>query len=315
MDKVIKDFKDFIYASKSELTKVEPLYFSNFDSLKLVKRGKVRDIYEIDDSLLIVSTDRISAFDVILPTPIPLKGMILNILSYFWFKQLEHIVENHLISVDPDDYPYECRKYADRLRFRSMLVRKMNVYKIECIVRGYLAGSGYEEYKRTSSICGIKLPEGLKMSSKLPEPIFTPSTKSESGHDQNISLDEAKEIVGEDILKIKENSIRIFEFASNYLDKRGIILCDTKFEFGFDKDRECVLVDEVLTPDSSRFWFKELYEEGKPQESYDKQFVRDYLKSLVWNKTYPAPNLPSEIVLGTLERYITILEKTVFSNL
>ncbi len=311
MNKVLDNFKEFLKASKEKIDDVKALYFSNFDSLKLVKRGKVRDIYEVDGNLLIVSTDRISAFDVILPTPIPLKGMVLNMISYFWFEKLKSILPNHVISVDPEEYPKECKKYIDDLMFRSMLVRKVEVYKLECIVRGYLAGSAYEEYKNTSSVCNIKLPQGLKLSSKLPEPIFTPSTKADVGHDQNISFDEAKEIVGDVLFEIKNKSLEIFNFASSYLYEKGIILCDTKFEFGFSDQDKVILIDEVLTPDSSRFWFKEFYKEGISQESYDKQFIRDYLKTLVWNKTYPAPVLPKNIVNETVNRYITIFEKIV----
>ncbi len=311
MSRIVREFKEFLSNISSDELYSSSLYFTNFDSIKLLKRGKVRDIYDVGDYLLIVSTDRISAFDVILPTPIPLKGMILNMISYFWFDRLKNIVPNHIVSVDPDEYPSECKRYKDYLRYRSMLVKKMNVYKVECIVRGYLAGSAYEEYKKTSSVCGISLPQGLKMSSKLPEPIFTPSTKAEVGHDQNITLQEAQNIVGNVIHKIKEKSIEIFKFASNYLDNKGIILCDTKFEFGYDDESDVVLIDEVLTPDSSRFWFKENYVEGKQQESYDKQFVRDYLKTLTWDKTYPAPDLPKHIVEGTLNRYLTILNLVV----
>lgn len=311
MDKIIKEFIDFVGETKKNFDKVEPLYFTNFESIKLLKRGKVRDIYDLGDRLLIVSTDRISAFDVILPTPIPMKGMILNMISYFWFGLLKDIIGNHVFAVDVNEYPSECRRYKDDLMFRSMIVKKLNVYKVECIVRGYLAGSGYEEYKKLSSICGIQLPQGLKMSSKLPAPIFTPSTKSDVGHDQNITLEQAREIVGDVIYKIKDKSLEIFKFASDYLEKKGILLCDTKFEFGYDEGEELVLIDEVLTPDSSRFWFKEFYQEGKPQESYDKQYVRDYLKTLVWDRTYPAPDLPYEVVKGTFDRYFTIFSRIV----
>ncbi|MCS7299393.1 MAG: phosphoribosylaminoimidazolesuccinocarboxamide synthase [Spirochaetia bacterium] len=305
----VYNFRKFLEENLSNLKEVKPLYFTNFNKLKLLKRGKVRDIYEIGDYLLIVSTDRISAFDVILPTPIPLKGMILNMMSYFWFDKFKDLVENHVVSVNPEDYPEECREYLNLLRYRSMLVRKMNVYKIECIVRGYLAGSGYEEYIKNNSICGIKLPEGLKMSSKLPEPIFTPSTKSDVGHDINISIDQAREIVGDMIQEIRHKSIEIFKIASENLESKGILLCDTKFEFGFDKKSKLVLIDEVLTPDSSRFWLKETYREGVPQESHDKQFVRDYLKTLVWDKSYPGPDLPENIVFETAKRYISIFLK------
>lgn len=309
MNMELHKFKKFLEENSSKLSSVKPLYFTNFSKLKLLKRGKVRDIYEVGDYLLIVSTDRISAFDVILPTPIPLKGMVLNMISYFWFEKLRDIVENHVVSIDPEEYPEECKEYSNILRYRSMLVRKMNVYKIECIVRGYLAGSGYEEYLRSSSICGIKLPEGLKISSKLPQPIFTPSTKSDVGHDINISISQAREIVGDVVDQIQSKSLEIFKTASDVLEKKGILLCDTKFEFGFDEKSKVVLVDEVLTPNSSRFWLKEAYKEGVPQESYDKQFVRDYLKTLAWDKSYPGPDLPEDIVLETAKRYISIFLK------
>ncbi|MGC8766174.1 MAG: phosphoribosylaminoimidazolesuccinocarboxamide synthase [Brevinematia bacterium] len=311
MNKLIKEFLDFLEISIKRLNSFKPLYFSNFENLKLLKRGKVRDIYDLGDALLLVSTDRISAFDVILPTPIPFKGMILNMISYFWFDYFKKLLPNHLITANVDEFPSECGRYKEELRFRSMLVRKLNIYGIECIVRGYLAGSGYEEYKKSKSICGITLPEGLVMSSKLPQPIFTPSTKQDIGHDENITFDEAKNVVGDVIYKIRDFSIGIFNSASKYLEERGIILCDTKFEFGYSQSEDVVLVDEVLTPDSSRFWFKELYQEGKPQESYDKQFVRDYLKTLNWNKTYPGPDLPDWVVRNTLDRYATIFKKIV----
>ena len=307
---LIKDFKDFI--ESEEAKKTPTIYFTNFSDLNLVKRGKVRDIYEVDGNLLIVSTDRISAFDVILPTPIPLKGMVLNMLSYFWFEKLKDTVKNAVITADVDEYPSVCKKYKDQLLFRSILVKKANVYKVECIVRGYLAGSGYEEYQKSKTVCGIPLPDGLKMSSKLPEPIFTPSTKEDIGHDRNITLEEAEKIVGSIIHKIKEKSIDIFKKGSEFLETKGIILADTKFEFGYTNEDELLLIDEVLTPDSSRFWFKELYKEGEPQESYDKQFVRDYLKTLKWNKTYPGPDLPKDIVDKTSERYVKIAKLIMY---
>ncbi|MCX8029554.1 MAG: phosphoribosylaminoimidazolesuccinocarboxamide synthase [Brevinematales bacterium] len=312
MEKILFEFNEFLSDKIKNINDYNIFYFSDFDGMKLVKRGKVRDIYEVGDYLLIVSTDRISAFDVILPTPIPYKGMILNMLSYFWFRKFDKVIPNHVVSIIPEEYPSVCKPYAEMLKYRSMLVKKMKVYQIECIIRGYLAGSGYEEYTKTGSICGIELPKGLKISSKLPKPIFTPSTKSDIGHDININIEEARKIVGDIIDDIQSKSLEIFKIASNYLESKGIILCDTKFEFGFDNQNKIVLVDEVLTPDSSRFWNKDTYQEGKHQESYDKQFVRDYLKTLNWNKTYPAPILPKNIVEETLKRYYEIFRRIVF---
>ncbi len=283
---------------------------TDFSGLKLVKRGKVRDIYDLGDYLLIVSTDRISAFDVIMNDPIPDKGKILNQMSVFWFNLLESVVKNHLVSWTPDKYPAECIPYKKELEGRSMLVKKAVPLKIECIVRGYLAGSGWKEYKQKGSICGIKLPPGLREADRLPQPIFTPSTKAEEGmHDENISFEEAKRIVGDEIAeKVKDLSIKIYEIARDLAEKRGIIIADTKFEFGIYKD-EIILIDEVLTPDSSRFWPAEEYEPGKAQKSFDKQFLRDYLESIGWNKTPPAPKLPDEIIEKTRQRYLEAFKR------
>ncbi len=306
--KIIEELKDFIYTYEKQLDKVQRISETNFDNLKLVKRGKVRDIYEVEGNYLIVSTDRISAFDVVLPNPIPLKGIVLNMISYYWFEFFKNDIQNHLISADVDEYPEICKPYKDHLRFRSVLVKKQNVYPVECIVRGYLAGSGYEEYKKSRTVCGIQLPEGLTVSSKLPEPIFTPSTKAEVGHDENITLEKAREIVGDVIDTIKDKSIYLYKKASEHMLEKGIIIADTKFEFGYSNYREITLIDEVLTPDSSRFWYKETYKEGVPQESYDKQYVRDYLKSVNWDKKPPAPELPEEVIINTSYKYLHIMK-------
>lgn len=283
----------------------EGVFITDLSALKLIKRGKVRDIYEVDGYLLIVATDRISAFDIVMNDPIPDRGKILTQMSLFWFKLLESIVDNHVIASDPDNYPEICRPYKQELSGRSMLVKKATPFKIECIVRGYLAGSGWKEYKEKGSICGISLPSGLRESERLPEPIFTPSTKAEDGmHDENITFDEAKRIVGEEIAeKIKELSLRIYEFGRKIAEDKGIIIADTKLEFGI-WDGKIILIDEVLTPDSSRFWPMEEYEPGRPQKSFDKQFLRDYLDSIGWSKTPPPPKLPPEIIQKTRERYL-----------
>lgn len=283
---------------------------TNFSGLKFVKRGKVRDIYEVGDYLLIVSTDRISAFDVIMNQGIPYKGIILTKISEFWFKFVEDIIPNHLVTTNVDEFPPECKPYADDLHGRSMLVKKTEVIPIESVVRGYITGSGMADYKATGSICGIKLPEGLVESEKLSEPIFTPATKEELGaHDQNISEEEAKKIVGADTIEfMKSKTIAIYKKAYEYALKKGIIIADTKMEFGKYKG-EIILIDELLTPDSSRFWPADKYEKGKVQESFDKQFLRNYLISINFNRQPPAPDLPEEIILKTSEKYLEALEK------
>ncbi len=276
---------------------------TNFETLGAPKQGKVRDIYDLGDHLLIVATDRLSAFDVVLPTGIEDKGKVLTKLSLFWFRQMEDIIPNHIIETDVDRYPANLRKYADGLRDRSMLVRKAKVLPVECVVRGYLAGSGWNEYRKSGTVCGIRLPEGLKESSKLEEPVFTPSTKAEEGHDLNISFEEAVKIIGDDYArKVRDTSIAIYEKARAIGEKRGIIVADTKFEFGVIEGN-VLLIDEVLTPDSSRFWSLRDYAPGKSQDSYDKQIVRDYLNTLDWPKTYPGPELPPEVAKKTSERY------------
>ena len=276
---------------------------TNFDTLGAPKKGKVRDIYDLDGQLLIVATDRLSAFDVVLPTGIEDKGKVLTKLSLFWFRQMEDVIPNHIIETDADKYPPALRRYAEVLRDRSMLVRKAKVLPVECVVRGYLAGSGWNEYKKSGTVCGIKLPPGLKESSKLEKPIFTPSTKAQEGHDLNISFEEAAKIIGDDYArKLRDASIAIYEKARDMAEKRGIIVADTKFEFGVIEG-SVILVDEVLTPDSSRFWSIKDYAPGKSQDSYDKQIVRDYLNTLDWGKTYPGPELPPEVAKRTSERY------------
>jgi len=284
---------------------------SQFEGLKLLKRGKVRDVYEVDDSrLLIVASDRMSAFDVVMDDPIPDKGRILTTLSLFWFEQLGALVENHVITSDPSKYPTPCRKYKKDLEGRSMLVQKASPLAVECIVRGYLSGSGLAEYRSTGAICGIPLPKGLPESAKLPQPIFTPSTKAEAGtHDENISFERVVEILGEKRAgEIRNLSLRIYEFGRDLAAKKGIIIADTKFEFGLKDDR-IILIDEVLTPDSSRFWPVDTYRPGGPQASFDKQYLRDYLNSLDWPKEPPPPRLPAEIITKTRDRYLEALER------
>jgi phosphoribosylaminoimidazole-succinocarboxamide synthase len=283
---------------------------TDFEGINLVKRGKVRDIYEIGDQLLIVASDRMSAFDVVMADPIPDKGKILTNISLFWFKQLESIVENHLISSNPVEYPENCQKHTKALEGRSMLVKKANPLPVECIVRGYLSGSGWKDYLSNGGICGISLPEGLKESQKLPEPIFTPSTKAEDGmHDENITFEEAVRLMGEETAKKVQNlSLQIYEFGRALAAEKGIIVADTKFEFGIKDDR-LILIDEVLTPDSSRFWPMDSYRPGGPQKSFDKQFLRDYLLEIKWPKKPPPPELPSEIIEKTRAKYLEALER------
>lgn len=277
---------------------------TDFKGLKLYKRGKVRDVYELGDRLLIVSTDRISCFDVVLPTAIPYKGLVLNQISKFWFDFTKDIISNHLITADVKSYPDPLKEYVSFLDGRSMLVKKSKALKIECIVRGYLSGSAWKEYKTNNSVCGQKLPSRLKESQEFPEPIFTPSTKSDVGHDINISEEEASKIVGCSIFnEVKAKSIAIYKKARDYALSCGIIIADTKFEFGVSAD-EIILIDEVLTPDSSRFWPLDSYTIGKSQDSFDKQFVRDYLETIGWDKFPPAPNLPTEVVKKTTQKYL-----------
>jgi len=285
---------------------------TDFEGVKPPARGKVRDIYDLGDRLILVASDRISAFDVVLPEGIPGKGRVLNTISVYWFGQTADIVPNHLISTDIDDYPAEFRKYREVLEGRSMLVRKTKPLPVECIVRGYVAGSGWKEYRSGGSICGIPLPPGLLESSRLDTPIFTPSTKAEAGtHDENISFEKAAAILGKGLAeKVREVSIALYSRASCIAEKKGIIIADTKFEFGMDeKSGELVLIDEALTPDSSRFWPMDEYRPGGPQKSFDKQFVRDYLESFDWDKKPPAPSLPPDVVRRTSEKYKEALER------
>ena len=276
----------------------------DLEGIRKVNQGKVRDIFEWEEQLLMVATDRISAFDVVLPTVIPNKGKVLTQLSEFWFDRLKDTVENHLIAANWKDFPKQLESYREQLEGRSMLVRKCQPLPIECVVRGYLAGSGWKEYQESETICGIKLPSGLGESDKLEEPIFTPATKAATGHDENIPFERAAEMVGEELAKrVRDLSIQIYSHSRDYASERGIIICDTKFEFGHDGS-ELLLIDEVLTPDSSRFWPAESYEAGKPQPSFDKQFVRDYLETLIWDKTPPGPELPQDIVDATADRYL-----------
>lgn len=281
-----------------------PVKQTDFPALKLVNRGKVRDIYDLGDTLLMVTSDRISAFDVIMNEPIPDKGKVLTQISRFWFSQVEDIIPNHIISTDVAEYPAECRQYADVLDGRSMLVKKAQPLAAECIVRGYLSGSGWKDYKATGTLCGIRLPEGLKESDRLEQPIFTPSTKAELGeHDENITFEQMAELCGSDLAEqAREATIAIYSRAREIADRKGIIIADTKFEFGV-YEGSLIIIDECLTPDSSRFWPKDLYRPGGPQPSFDKQFLRDYLETLDWGKTAPAPSLPEEIVRKTGEKY------------
>ncbi len=288
----------------------EALGRSNFEDIKLVKRGKVRDVYEIDNQLLIVTSDRISAFDVVMDDPIPDKGKILTSISIFWFEKLASIIENHLISTNPEEYPEVCHKYADQLKGRSMLVKKAEPLPVECIVRGYITGSGWKDYLSNGSVCGIPLSKGLKESEKLPEPLFTPSTKADDGeHDENISFEKAVDAVGKEVAEeVKRISLEIYRSGRDFAAEKGIIVADTKFEFGII-DGRLILIDEVLTPDSSRFWPMDTYSAGGPQKSFDKQFLRDYLLEIKWPKQPPPPKLPAEITGKTKEKYLEALTR------
>jgi len=295
--------------------KSKGLTSTDLKDLKLLKRGKVRDIYDAGDKLLIIATDRISCFDVVLPCAIPFKGIVLNSISCFWFDFVKDIVPNHLITSDISAYPSEFKKHKDVLVGRSMLVKKSKPLPVECVVRGYLSGSGWKEYKEKQSVCGIKLPAGLVESDKLPEVLFTPATKEDVGHDVNVNQKYVENLLGRQTAeKIKKTSLEIYQKASRYALERGIIIADTKFEFGFYQD-EIILIDEVLTPDSSRFWPQDRYEKGKAQPSFDKQFVRDYLEYLRWNKTPPAPKLPQDIITKTSEKYSEAFKRLTGNDL
>jgi phosphoribosylaminoimidazole-succinocarboxamide synthase len=279
---------------------------TSLGDLPLVRRGKVRDVYAADDErLLVVATDRISAFDCILPTRIERKGEVLTQLSRFWFEKLSHVTPNHLVTTEVSEMPDELRRHEKLLRGRSMLVRRTEVFPVECVVRGYIAGSGWKDYQRTGEICGHKLPVSLRESDKLPAPIFTPATKAEEGHDENITESRMAEIVGDEATAyLRDTSLRLYHEAELYARTRGIIIADTKFEFGRDSQGRIILIDEALTPDSSRFWSIATYEPGHSQPSFDKQFVRDYLETLDWDKRPPAPSLPADVAAATTARYL-----------
>ncbi len=282
----------------------KPVFETHFPQLNLLKRGKVRDIYDLGNELLLVASDRISAFDVIMNDPIPEKGSILTSISVYWFDLMKSLVDNHLISSEVDAFPEVCKPYADILRGRSMLVKKTRPLPVECVVRGYISGSGWKSYRKSGDICGIRLPEGLRESDRLPEPIFTPSTKEELGsHDINIDFQQTVDLIGRETAeKVRDLSIAIYLKGAQIAEQKGIIIADTKFEFGFDGE-SLILIDEVLTPDSSRFWPKSAYVPGGPQKSYDKQYLRDYLLSLDWNQSPPAPKLPPEVIQNTHMKY------------
>jgi phosphoribosylaminoimidazole-succinocarboxamide synthase len=277
--------------------------------VSLFARGKVRDVYDLGDKLLIVATDRISAFDCVLPTPVPEKGAILTQMSLFWLSKMGDILPNHLVTADVAQYPAELRKYSDQLERRSMLVRKAKRIDVECVVRGYLAGSGWKDYGKTGAVCGHMLPNGMRECDRLPEPIFTPATKEESGHDINVSREELAKLIGTELAsELERLSLAVYERGRSYAETRGIIIADTKFEFGWIDDR-ISLIDEVMSPDSSRFWPADSYEPGRAQDSFDKQFVRDYLETLDWDKTPPAPPLPDDILAGTQAKYRDAYER------
>ena len=280
---------------------------TDLPGIKLHGRGKVRDIYDLGEHFLIVATDRLSAFDVVLPTPIPNKGKVLTQMSAFWFDHFKDFVPNHVVSTRVSDYPKSLHAFRDQLEGRSMLVKKAIVFPVECVARGFLAGSGLKDYRKTGRVCGIPLPAGLRDSDRLPQPLFTPSTKAESGHDENISEEQAAKIIGQDNLRqLKELTLSLYSRGVEYVSTRGIVICDTKFEFG-TIDGKISIVDEMLTPDSSRFWPADQYSPGKPQPSFDKQFVRDYLEKIGWNKQPPAPGLPEDIVKATSAKYVEAL--------
>ena len=282
---------------------MDPIFETNLGNIPIHARGKVRDVYSAGDFLVIVASDRLSAFDYVLPTPIPDKGRVLTQLTLFWLGLLSDIVPNHFVSANVDDYPSQFHPYRDQLEGRSMLVRRAKMIDVECVARGYVSGSGWKDYRRDGRICGIALPEGLRESDRLPEPIFTAATKAQSGHDENISFETAASKIGDSLARqVRDLTLKIYGRASDYAATRGILIADTKFEFGFAGD-QLVLADEVLTPDSSRFWPRASYQPGGPQPSFDKQYVRDYLESIHWNKQPPAPALPGDVIQRTSEKY------------
>jgi len=287
---------------------VSPQSFLDLPDIKKLRSGKVREVFDLGEMLLFVATDRLSAFDVILPDPIPHKGAVLNQLSAFWFKRFSK-VKNHFVTANFDDFPKELQAFRPQLAGRSMIVRKTKPLPVECVVRGYLAGSGWKEYQESQSVCGIKLPSGLKLASQLPEPIFTPATKSDTGHDLNIDMNECRQILGNEMAeRVCDLSLQIYAAGRDHAAQRGIIVADTKFEFG-TVDGQLLLIDECLTPDSSRFWPKDQYIVGQSPPSFDKQFVRDYLETLDWNKTPPAPSLPQDVITKTSAKYVEAFER------
>ncbi len=282
---------------------------TRLDGVPLFARGKVRDVYDLEDRLLIVATDRISAFDCVMPNGIPGKGAILTQMSLFWFEKLAHLVNHHLITANVDEYPSELHAFRDQLESRSMLVVKADRVDIECVARGYLAGSGWKDYKETGAVCGVQLPDGLEESSRLDRPIFTPATKATTGHDENISFEQMCEVVEPGLAsRLRDLTLEIYDAARAFAEGKGIVIADTKFEFGL-RDGEVILIDEILSPDSSRFWDQERYAAGRSQDSFDKQFVRDYLETLDWDKTPPSPELPDEIVERTLDKYCDVRDR------
>ncbi|PYJ77721.1 MAG: phosphoribosylaminoimidazolesuccinocarboxamide synthase [Verrucomicrobia bacterium] len=287
---------------------VSPQSFLDLPDIKKLRSGKVREVFDLGETLLFVATDRLSAFDVILPDPIPHKGAVLNQLSAFWFKRFSK-VKNHFVTANFDEFPKELQAFRPQLAGRSMIVRKTKPLPVECVVRGYLAGSGWKEYQESQSVCGIKLPSGLKLASQLPEPIFTPATKSDTGHDLNIDMNECRQILGNEMAeRVCDLSLQIYAAGRDHAAQRGIIVADTKFEFG-TVDGQLLLIDECLTPDSSRFWPKGQYIVGQSPPSFDKQFVRDYLETLDWNKTPPAPSLPQDVITKTSAKYVEAFER------
>jgi phosphoribosylaminoimidazole-succinocarboxamide synthase len=293
-----------------------PLLETSLNGLDLVRRGKVRDLYACDAALLIVATDRISAFDYVLGSGIPDKGRVLTQLSAFWFDRTRHIVGNHVLSTDVDHFPSTAARHADQLDGRAMLVRKTTPLPIECVARGYLSGSGWKDYRATGAVCGIRLPAGLVESARLPQPLFTPATKAETGHDENISESQAASLVGTKLLdRLTRLTLELYAFGDQHAEARGIILADTKYEFGLSESGELLLIDEVMTPDSSRYWPRDSYRPGAAQPSFDKQFVRDYLESIGWNKQPPVPTLPDDVVARTREKYLEAFRRLTGADL
>ena len=289
------------------MTRAEPVLRTELPGIALAARGKVRDVYDLGERLLVVATDRLSAFDHVFPEPVPDKGRVLSQLSAFWFRRTEGLIPNHLIADRVEEFPSELRRHDGVLHGRSMVVRKLRMFPVECVARGYLAGSGWKEYRERGTVCGIRLPAGLRESERIPEPVFTPATKAETGHDENVPFDRVVEMVGARVAEeLRDRTLALYRWASDYAASRGILVADTKFEFGTAPDGTLTLADEALTPDSSRFWPRDGYEPGRPQPSYDKQFARDWLESVRWNKQPPVPSLPEPVIEGTRRRYLEI---------